>query len=67
MSISVTYVFEFFVTYVLDRYTALNLAFGSPRATAACGGAENSPDVVGLRQFGRNKHPCCVNNMASNA
>jgi hypothetical protein len=27
-------------------------AFGYPRATTACGGAENSPDVVGLRQFG---------------
>jgi hypothetical protein len=34
------------------RKAALNLAFGSPREAAACGGATNSPDLVGLRQCG---------------
>ncbi len=28
------------------------MAFGYPSEAAACGGAENSPDFVGLRQFG---------------
>ena len=32
------------------RKAALNLAFGFPRATVACGGSANSPDKSGLRQ-----------------